>query len=443
MTPRKRIMVDMSATLVHPGHIRLIKQASLHGKVIIGLTSDAEIRQTKGYQPELDFSQRREVLEAITEVEEVVATPWLIDESVLDTHSIDLLVHGEDNSNEISAQRLLVLPRTPGISSSEIRSRARVALNALANRRLLLTPGPAGMPVENLERLGPVFGRGDDYYQAVEKRVLEWLKSISGQQEIIRLQGSATLAIEIGLRTFIGGRVLLVDTGYYSDRMLRLMNTSCRIDRVSYEQLDSLQGSYDWIVCCYVETSRGIKLDLPELRQHADRLQARLFLDATASIGLESHHELADVMAFSSCKGLFGLTGAAFLAYKSQIQPRAQNREPALPYYFDIEVHRQGGVTGPYHAICSLDAVRENHDALLARVRNSKHRALALWPELTGPVAEQALLCTHLRARVEALDEDVVLYTPRSDLPGSVICHMGELENDQVLFDRRIAVTPL
>ena len=33
-------------------------------------------------------------------------------------------------------------------------------------------------------------------------------------------------------------------------------------------------------------------------------------LDATGSIGLERYHELADVISFSSCKGLFGLTGA-------------------------------------------------------------------------------------------------------------------------------------
>ena len=37
-------------------------------------------------------------------------------------------------------------------------------------------------------------------------------------------------------------------------------------------------------------------------------------LDATASIGLEANHELSDVMAYSSCKGLFGLTGASFVS---------------------------------------------------------------------------------------------------------------------------------
>ena len=40
-------------------------------------------------------------------------------------------------------------------------------------------------------------------------------------------------------------------------------------------------------------------------------------LDATASIGLEPDHNLADVIGFSSCKGLFGPL-AAFIAYKCE-----------------------------------------------------------------------------------------------------------------------------
>ena len=61
----KRIMVDMSATLIHHGHIRLLKKASEFGKVIIGLTSNDEISKQKGYEPELSYSQRKEILESI------------------------------------------------------------------------------------------------------------------------------------------------------------------------------------------------------------------------------------------------------------------------------------------------------------------------------------------------------------------------------------------
>ena len=121
---QKRIMVDMSATLIHHGHIRLLKKASEYGLVIVGLTTDKEIIHNKGYQPELLFKYRKEILESIKYVTEVVSTPWLIDESTLEKYDIDLLIHGDDNSNDIKAEKLLIFPRTKGVSSSEIRKKS-------------------------------------------------------------------------------------------------------------------------------------------------------------------------------------------------------------------------------------------------------------------------------------------------------------------------------
>jgi glycerol-3-phosphate cytidylyltransferase len=114
----KRIMVDMSVTLLHHGHVRLLRQAKQHGYVVVALTIDEEVKKSKGFWPELNFEERKEILEAIRYVDEVVPSNWLIDEDFLDLHHIDLLVHGHDNSNPVSPARLLILPRTPGISSS-------------------------------------------------------------------------------------------------------------------------------------------------------------------------------------------------------------------------------------------------------------------------------------------------------------------------------------
>lgn len=122
MPQRKRIMVDMSVTLIHHGHIRILKAASEMGAVIVALTTDEEIVANKGYTPELRYAQREEIVAAIRYVDEVVPSPWLIDEDFLDQHKIDLLVHGDDNSNPIAKERLLVLPRTAEISSDLIRT---------------------------------------------------------------------------------------------------------------------------------------------------------------------------------------------------------------------------------------------------------------------------------------------------------------------------------
>ena len=119
----KRIMVDMSATLLHHGHIRILKAAKELGTVVVALTVDNEVEMAKGYKPELSYKHRREILEAIKYVDEVVPCNWLIDEEYLDKHDIDVLVHGSDNMNDIDPERLLILPRTEGVSSNLIRAR--------------------------------------------------------------------------------------------------------------------------------------------------------------------------------------------------------------------------------------------------------------------------------------------------------------------------------
>lgn len=127
-------MVDMSATLIHHGHIRLLQKAKKHGFVVIALTTDKEIKLKKGYEPELTFSQRKEILQSIRYVDEIVPSPWLLTEKFLNKHKIDFLLHGHDNSNEISKDRLMIVPRTKGISSTLLRSRVLSALSLQMQR---------------------------------------------------------------------------------------------------------------------------------------------------------------------------------------------------------------------------------------------------------------------------------------------------------------------
>ena len=128
---RPRIMVDMSATLIHHGHIRLLKKAAAVGDVVVALTSDDEVRTKKGYQPELSFAERKEVLEAVKYVTEVVESPWLITEDFVNRCRCDLLVHGADNSNVIDPKRLVIFPRTEGVSSTELRERVIRAVQSM------------------------------------------------------------------------------------------------------------------------------------------------------------------------------------------------------------------------------------------------------------------------------------------------------------------------
>ena len=121
-------MVDMSCTLLHHGHIRLLKKAADLGNVIVALTTDDEILMKKGYTPELSFEERREILLAIKYVSDVIPSKWLLDDNYIRENKIDILVHGDDNSNEISACKLVIFPRTQGVSSSAIRKTADAIL---------------------------------------------------------------------------------------------------------------------------------------------------------------------------------------------------------------------------------------------------------------------------------------------------------------------------
>lgn len=117
----KRVLVDMSLTMLHHGHIRLLEKASKLGYVVVALSTDEEIFKSKGFRPILTFEHRREIALAIRYVQEVVECKWLIDEEFLDKHNIDLLVHGDDNVNPVPPERTVIYPRTIGISSTQLR----------------------------------------------------------------------------------------------------------------------------------------------------------------------------------------------------------------------------------------------------------------------------------------------------------------------------------
>ncbi len=295
--------------------------------------------------------------------------------------------------------------------------------------RLLFTAGPASLLAENLTGLRPCFGRGDTDYLAAEAQVMDQLSSMSGHAQVIRMQGSASLALEIVSRNFLGGRVLVVDTGFYSDRLkamalsaMALPGEVRSVDGLAWSELTNFSGSCDWVMACPTETSTGFKLPITSLRQLADRLGARLMLDATASIGLEGDHELADVIAYSSCKGLFGLTGAAFIA---------SHAEPDFDvdsFYLNYANHRDKRMTGPYHAILSLADVLPRHadfrEAVIINKRIFTDRQRAWIPV---PDTHQPLLCTRINRKVSSSHPAAVLYSSRYPIEGSIVCHLGEV----------------
>lgn len=113
-------MADMSISLIHHGHVRILKKAAEYGEVVVGLPSDEDIKKYKNKLPVLKWEFRKEILEAILYVSEVVLIPFAVTDEILDNHNAKFLIHGDDdvNVNLVSKDRLIVVPRTTNISSS-------------------------------------------------------------------------------------------------------------------------------------------------------------------------------------------------------------------------------------------------------------------------------------------------------------------------------------
>jgi len=296
-------------------------------------------------------------------------------------------------------------------------------------RKLLFTAGPPSLLPENLTGLRPCFGRGDDDYAIVEEQVLTALKNMTEHRHIVRMQGSASLALEIMALNFLYGRVLVVSTGYYSDRLKWLADSAVRrtaavkeVVSVNWKSLSTAAGHFDWVFACYTETSCGLKLPIELLTDCAKRLGARLMMDATASIGLEAGHHKADAIAYSSCKGLFGLTGASFIAFNEPASVEVDS------FYLKLATHEEKLMTGPYHSICSLlDVLPKHDDFRTAVVENKQAFSIIMKDHLTLPPSHQPLLCTHVNCEIKSRDPRTILYKPRSIVGGSVVCHLGEV----------------
>ena len=93
------------------------------------------------------------------------------------------------------------------------------------NYKKIFTPSPS-FPIENLLGLSSNFSRGDNDFNRQYKRTMSLIKKLSGQKNLISAQGPASLAIEIGLLNFVKGTVLVISTGFYSDRLYSILKMS-------------------------------------------------------------------------------------------------------------------------------------------------------------------------------------------------------------------------
>jgi rfaE bifunctional protein nucleotidyltransferase chain/domain len=133
---RRIVFTNGCFDLLHPGHIRSLELArELGDALVIGLNSDASVRQLKGEgRPVVAERERAEILAALECVDAVVIFDDLTPREVLARLLPDILVKGGDwpgdqivgrEEVEAAGGRVVSVPVVPGYSTTAILSKIR------------------------------------------------------------------------------------------------------------------------------------------------------------------------------------------------------------------------------------------------------------------------------------------------------------------------------
>jgi rfaE bifunctional protein nucleotidyltransferase chain/domain len=128
---RRVVFTNGCFDLLHPGHIQSLEMArGLGDALIVGINSDASVRQLKGEgRPLLPELERAEILAALESVDAVVIFDELTPREVIARLLPDVLVKGGDwagdrivgrDEVEAAGGRVVSAPVLPGYSTTEI-----------------------------------------------------------------------------------------------------------------------------------------------------------------------------------------------------------------------------------------------------------------------------------------------------------------------------------
>lgn len=128
----------MSADMIHPGHLNIIKEAAKLGSVTVGVLTDEAIASYKRL-PYLNYEQRAEIVASLKGVDKVVPQTTLDYVPNLEKLRPDYVVHGDDwkeGVQKATRQRIIDclaqwggkvvdIPYTQGISSTAMNQRLK------------------------------------------------------------------------------------------------------------------------------------------------------------------------------------------------------------------------------------------------------------------------------------------------------------------------------
>ena len=138
---RRVVFTNGCFDLLHPGHISSVEHArSLGDVLIVGVNSDASVRQLKGEgRPLIPERERAEILAALECVDGVLIFDDLTPQRVIAALLPDVLVKGGDwpgdqivgrEEVETAGGRVVSVPVMPGYSTTEILKKIREGVPA-------------------------------------------------------------------------------------------------------------------------------------------------------------------------------------------------------------------------------------------------------------------------------------------------------------------------
>ena len=122
----KKVITYGTFDLLHTGHINILRRAKALGDYLIVAVSTDEFNTLKHKEAYHSFEERKQILEAIKYVDEVIGeNDW--DQKIEDVkkYDIDTFVMGNDWEGEFDFLKkyceVVYLPRTSGISTTIIK----------------------------------------------------------------------------------------------------------------------------------------------------------------------------------------------------------------------------------------------------------------------------------------------------------------------------------
>ena len=221
----------------------------------------------------------------------------------------------------------------------------------------MMVPGPVACHPEVLKALAaqPLHPHDLDFVKMF-RRVLQGLREVfrapNGQP--ILFNGGGLLAMEVACANFIEPKdhILIINNGFFGEELIRVTKCYSRNvetltvplgDRVPLKEVQARLYSEEFQVLAvsHIDTGSGVKAQLRQLVQSAQRTDTLTIVDTVSSVGgeyLEQSRWGIDVCFASTQKAIAGPPGIALLMLSEKAMRRLDARkEPISSIYMNLK----------------------------------------------------------------------------------------------------------